>query len=113
MKKNKNSIPLSNYMNDLTNARNILKEAFGDMEMGEQVPHGQMADEQVSQEGENEMEPVEDPQMNDIISQIRELAIKGIAQFADQVESEKYQSLKRIWLETDKFYESMFGDKKK
>lgn len=108
----RNKIKFLESLNDLQMAKRILKEAYGEMngEMngrGMDMPSYQAQQQlqgEMGMEGDEET-PIADPQMNDIISQIRELAIKGIAQFADQVESEKYQSLKKIWLLTDKFYE--------
>jgi hypothetical protein len=66
------------------------------------------------QEGMDEFAAEEYPQDTeetvDVINQIRELAIQGISKYANQVESEQYQALKKIWLLTDKFYEGMNGD---
>lgn len=76
--------------------------------------------EQMPQEGSEEMGYDEGMEANEpqapsqetvsVINQIRELAIQGIAQYANNVESEEYQALKKIWLLTDKFYESAMDE---
>ena len=40
------------------------------------------------------------------IDQIRMIALEGIQEFADDVESEQYQFFKKVWLMCDKVYES-------
>lgn len=64
-------------------------------------------------ETENASPYANDGEMKSIIDQIRELAIQGIAKYSENVEDQRYQSLKRIWVETDKFYESFMSDKQK
>lgn len=105
--------------------RRMLGEAYGDdmpqMRGGQgQMPNdgampnqgGQMQqsmnDEYMeTNEGEANAPYEEETEHNNVIDQIRQLAIKGIAQYADDIESEQYQSLKKIWLLTDKFYEGL------
>ena len=42
----------------------------------------------------------------DDINQIRELALNGIQEYSNDVESEEYNIFKkRIWMECDKFYQ--------
>lgn len=65
------------------------------------------------EESQEENPIANDGQMRNIIDQIRELAIQGIAQYSDNVEDMRYQSLKKIWIETDRFYESFMSDDKK
>lgn len=116
MKKNK-ALNMKNLMEDINRTSKLLKssyifEDYGMNPQGEEmIPQdGEMNQDMV---GQVEMEPEIDEQTVDVINQIRELAIQGIAQFANDVESEQYRALKRIWLETDKFYESINGDNDK
>lgn len=46
------------------------------------------------------------------IDQIRMIALEGIQEFADDVESEQYQFFKKVWLMCDKVYESGEGETK-
>jgi hypothetical protein len=46
------------------------------------------------------------------IDQIRMIALEGIQEFADDVESEQYQFFKKVWLMCDKVYESGENDTK-
>ncbi|MBR6517587.1 MAG: hypothetical protein IKT40_12220 [Bacilli bacterium] len=43
---------------------------------------------------------------SDKINQIRSMALSGIQDFAENVESEEYQFFKKVWLLCDKFCES-------
>ena len=102
----KNNI-ISESLYDLKRFKKLINESFddGSMQQAQQPMQGQ-------EMGGDMEQPMEgDGQMSDIIDQIRQLAIQGIAQYADQVESEMYQNLKKIWLMTDKVYEEAFGDK--
>jgi hypothetical protein len=40
------------------------------------------------------------------------IALEGIQEFADDVESEQYQFFKKVWLMCDKVYESGESDTK-
>lgn len=112
----KNNI-ISESLYDLKRFKKLINESFddGSMQQAQQPMQGQEMGGNMEQPMGDDMEqPMEgDGQMSDIIDQIRQLAIQGIAQYADQVESEMYKSLKRIWLETDKFYECLIGDDNK
>lgn len=123
---------LHESIRDLNRYKKILREAYGEMDanqddmyqddprMMKQGGQGMMRQQMGGYEddGEGEMgmpegseeQPMEDPQINGTIDQIRQLAIKGIAEYADDIESEQYQALKKIWLLTDKFYEDLNGD---
>ena len=57
---------------------------------------------------EGEM-PMEGPDMlatDKRIDQIRMIALEGIQEFADDVNSEQYEFFKKVWLMCDKVYES-------
>lgn len=49
---------------------------------------------------------------NDKINQIRNLALEGIQEFAEQVDSEEYQIFKNIWMSCDKFYSNKNKEEK-
>lgn len=46
------------------------------------------------------------------IDQIRMIALEGIQEFADDVNSEQYEFFKKVWLMCDKVYESGEKDEK-
>lgn len=46
------------------------------------------------------------------INQIRSLALEGIQEFAEQVDSEEYQIFKNIWMSCDKFYSNKNKEEK-
>ena len=53
--------------------------------------------------------PMEGPDMlatDKRIDQIRMIALEGIQEFADDVNSEQYEFFKKVWLMCDKVYES-------
>lgn len=105
----KNSI-IAESLREINSFKKIMNEAYE--ELYQQDPQMQQEPMQGMEE-EGQEEGMVDPEMDDIIAQIRELAIKGIARYAQEVESMQYQSLRKIWQETDRFYESMHNDEKK
>ena len=128
----RNKTHMQSLMEDLNKASRILRkgnrlfEDYGmqpeeeDPRMAQQQGEEGMMNQEQPMQGqdemmgqEEEMQPQVSEQTVDTINQIRELAIQGIAQYANDVESEQYKALKRIWLETDKFYETINGDKDK
>ena len=59
------------------------------------------------EEGSEEM--MDEPSVSssdERINQIRAIALEGIQEFAEDVESEQYQFFKKVWLMCDKVYES-------
>lgn len=122
-------------LKDIKNFKKIMSEAYGeDMGMEQDPMMSNNAEEmpvqkdprqmsnnermEASMNGEFNEEQNDSPYANDgemksIIDQIRELAIQGIAKYSENVEDQRYQSLKRIWTETDKFYESFMSSKQK
>lgn len=111
---------INESLKEMCNFKKLISEAYGEpqedprmMQNPQMAMQGGEPQEMMGEEGEEMPMGGQDPQMDDIISQIRELAIKGIARYADNIEDPRYDSLKRIWLLTDKFYEDMNGDEKK
>ena len=103
--------------------KKMLNESYGDdmgqmggqqmyAQQGQPMPNGEEGYVEANEGAEGAPFEGEAPQ-NNVIDQIRQLAIKGIAEYADDIESEQYQSLKKIWLLTDKFYEDLQGDDEK
>ena len=88
---------------EIENLSKLLKESYVfDDEQYDDMPY----------EGED---MVDDPNVpsdggvsdtTDKINQIRALALEGIQDFAENVESEEYQFYKKVWLLCDKFCES-------
>lgn len=93
---------------DIERLSKLLKESYvfdeEDMDM-ESMPQD---DEEMGIE-----EPVEEPCCADEkINQIRSLALEGIQEFAEQVDSEEYQIFKNIWMSCDKFYSNKNKEEK-
>lgn len=86
---------------EIENLSKLLKESYVfDEEQYDDMPYEDknMVDEpNVSYDGDD---------ATDKINQIRSLALDGIQDFAENVESEEYQFYKKIWLLCDKFCES-------
>ena len=75
----------------------ILKESYifdGEEEMPVEEP--MMGDEMM---GDEEL-PIN--QTEDKVNQIRTLALDGIQEYAEQVDSEEYQFFKKVWMMCDK-----------
>lgn len=96
----KETLDIKSLINEMNELSNILKESY--------VFDGE---ESMPQEG-GEM-PVEAPMEDEVnaidvadenINQIRELALSGIQEYSNDVESEEYNIFKRIWMECDKYY---------
>lgn len=110
-------INMKKLLKEMNETSKLFKNTLFEDYMGSQDPQ-QMDNQEMMPQDEgmmgNEEMGMEEPQVNeqtvDTINQIRELAIQGIAQYANDVESEEYQALKKIWLLTDKFYEGMQED---
>ena len=84
----------------------LLKESYvfdeEDMEM-EDMPQEEITSE----------EPIDESCCADEkINQIRSLALEGIQEFAEQVDSEEYQIFKNIWMSCDKFYSNKNKEEK-
>lgn len=87
-------------INEIENLSKLLKESyvFDDID-----------DQDIQYEEDEEL--IDEPVVNDVkscdkINQIRSLALNGIQDFAENVESEEYQFYKKVWLLCDKFCET-------
>lgn len=82
-------------VSDINNILKIIQESF-------------VFDDETNQYNEDDMTEDDIPedeyslQNNDKISQIRALALEGIQDYADDVDSEEYDFFKKIWLMCDK-----------
>jgi hypothetical protein len=94
---------------DIERLSKILQESYvfddEDMEIDE-TPY---ADE----EDMVEDEPTQNtPKGDDKINQIRSIALSGIQEFAEHVDSDEYQIFKNIWMSCDKFYSNKNKEEK-
>ncbi len=105
MKKQKYNI--QETVNDIERLSKLLKESYVFDEEIDDVP---MDDEEALEGDEMEMNGVANA--DDKINQIRSLALEGIQEFAEQVDSEEYQIFKNIWMSCDKFYSNKNKEEK-
>lgn len=92
----KNNI-LAEIQKELSNVNKILTEEYG---IGyKEIPSPEEDEEYM----ENDVPQEENiSQGDDRISQIREIALNGLQDYAHNVDSEQYQFYKKIWLMCDK-----------
>lgn len=104
MKKNKTNF-ITRTLQSLNESAKILKEAYDFDEEEYQ------SEEMEPQDEFNEVEHVRDEkelngedlsQQDDRIARIREVALEGLQEYAEDVDSELYQFYKKIWLMCDK-----------
>lgn len=110
MKKNN----LKDTLKEIDAISKLLKESyvFNEEEpMGDEMPQPQgempIDGEGMPMEGEPDMLATDKR-----IDQIRMIALEGIQEFADDVNSEQYEFFKKVWLMCDKVYESGEEDRK-
>lgn len=110
MKRNM-SYNLAKTVKDIERLSKLLKESYvfddEDMEMDD------MSYDYEDDEENFEEKPMEKESSNsdDKINQIRSIALEGIQEYAEQVDSEEYQIFKNIWMSCDKFYSNKNKDK--
>lgn len=104
MKKNKTNF-ITRTLQSLNESAKILKEAY---DFDEEEYQGE---EMEPQDEFNEVEHVRDEkelngedlsQQDDRIARIREVALEGLQEYAEDVDFELYQFYKKIWLMCDK-----------
>lgn len=105
MKKN----TLKNTLKEINEISKLLKESYV---FNEEEPMGDemmMQDEMPIdyEDGEPDMMATDKR-----IDQIRTIALEGIQEFSDDVNSEQYEFFKKVWLMCDKVYESGEKDEK-
>lgn len=95
-------------LRELKKSTEILKEAYDFDERDEELEQDNevMPDDDYNEEneyvdGEN-IEGQDLSQQDDRIARIREVALEGLQEYADKVDSEIYQFYKKIWLMCDK-----------
>ena len=105
MKKQKYNI--QETVNDINRLAKLLKESYVFDEEMDDVP---MDDEEILVDDEMSMN--KGGNADEKINQIRSLALEGIQEFAEQVDSEEYQIFKNIWMSCDKFYSNKNKEEK-
>lgn len=97
------SLNIQETILEIENLSKLLKESYVfDEEQYDDMPY----------EGEDMVDEPSMPSDGDVsnttdkINQIRSLALDGIQDFAENVESDEYQFYKKVWLLCDKFCES-------
>ena len=106
MKKN----DINNTLKEINELSKLLKESYVfdeeddllDNEYDDDVDDFDYTDET------NESEPIN---ANEKINQIRSLALEGIQEFSDDVNSEEYDFFKKIWLMCDKVFSEKDNNK--
>lgn len=97
MKRNKKNMSINSLLKELHQTSKYLTEAyiFNDEEQPEdEMP---MDDEIDTDEADEDIS-----QGDQRIAQIREIALSGLQEYADEVDCETYQFFKKIWLMCDK-----------
>ncbi len=105
MKKNKTTF-LERTLRDLNKSAKILQEAFdfSDEEQfnDEEIPAQEEFDGEEGNAQNDDMNGQDLSQQDDRIARIREVALEGLQEYAENVDSELYQFYKKIWLMCDK-----------
>lgn len=99
MKKNKTSF-LERTLRDLNKSAKILQEAFDFND--EEMPTQEDFDGGEENNQNDDMNGQDLSQQDDRIARIREVALEGLQEYAENVDSELYQFYKKIWLMCDK-----------
>lgn len=105
MKKNKTTF-LERTLRDLNKSAKILQEAFdfSDEEQfnDEEIPAQEECEGEEGNAQNDDMNGQDLSQQDDRIARIREVALEGLQEYAENVDSELYQFYKKIWLMCDK-----------
>lgn len=93
MKKNTNKL-VEKTINEIKGLEKLLKESYNFEDEGEEYSEDEMiGDETLG----NDLS-----QKDDRIARIREVALEGLQEYAEDVDSDFYQFFKKIWLMCDK-----------
>lgn len=98
MKKNM----LKDTLKEIDEISKLLKESYV---FDEREPI-ESPEESMPMDGEMSMEGPDMLATDKRIDQIRMIALEGIQEFSDDVNSEQYEFFKKVWLMCDKVYES-------
>lgn len=111
MKKNK-TYNLTETVKDIERLSKLLKESY--VFDDEDMDTDDIGEIQYNEDEMIEDEPIKEKccGADDKINQIRSLALEGIQEFAEQVDSEEYQIFKNIWMSCDKFYSNKNKEEK-
>ena len=108
MKKN----TLKNTLKEIDEISKLLKESYVFEDEPQMAPEEGMPMREPMPDEEQMMGEPDMMATDKRIDQIRMIALEGIQEFADDVESEQYQFFKKVWLMCDKVYESGENDTK-
>lgn len=107
MKKNKTDF-ITRTLRSLNESSKILKEAFdfddrdGELYQDEEMEPQDEYDNVENGHDDKGMNGEDLSQQDDRIARIREVALEGLQEYAEDVDSELYQFYKKIWLMCDK-----------
>lgn len=98
---------LKNTLKEIDEFSKLLKESYvfdSEEPMNDEMPLPQ--GEEIPIDDEMGMQGPDMLATDKRIDQIRMIALEGIQEFADDVNSEQYEFFKKVWLMCDKVYES-------
>lgn len=105
MKKNTNKL-VEKTINEIKGLEKLLKESYNFEDEGGEYSEDEMIGDETS--GNDETLGNDDNMGNDLsqkddrIARIREVALEGLQEYAEDVDSDFYQFFKKIWLMCDK-----------
>jgi len=98
MKKNN----INNTIKEIESLSKLLKEAYIFDGNEEETPMEEPKECEVPQEEVPDEEVMQDGGTDEIVDQIRQLALDGIQKYADDVDNEMYILFKKVWMMCDK-----------
>lgn len=101
MKKN----GIKSILNDIDKYSKIIKESYVFDEDDDMLDNEYDDEDSMVDDNEFESDSMSKP-AEDRINDIRKIALDGIQEFAEEVDSDEYNIFKNIWMTCDKFYSS-------
>ena len=99
MKKNTNKL-VEKTINEIKGLEKLLKESYNFEDEGGEYSEDEMIGDETSGNDDNMGNDLS--QKDDRIARIREVALEGLQEYAEDVDSDFYQFFKKIWLMCDK-----------
>jgi len=99
MKKNTNKL-VEKTINEIKGLEKLLKESYNFEDEGEEYSEDEMIGDETLGNDDNIGNDLS--QKDDRIARIREVALEGLQEYAEDVDSDFYQFFKKIWLMCDK-----------
>ena len=100
MKKNNN---LKSVIKEINKYNNIIRESYV---FDDENNDDMLLDDNEYDDDEDGVEFDSSKSAEDRINEIRSIALEGIQEFAEEVDSNEYNIFKNIWMTCDKFYTS-------